>query len=66
MRKPKLSFLFIVVIVLPLYLNFPASATQSRLSAMGDLSIVVEDESNKIDLWDFTGNPEAFLENEKG
>ena len=66
MRKPQLSFLFIVVIVLPLYLNFPASATQSRLSAMGDLSIVIEDESNMINLWDFSGNPAGFLEDEKG
>ena len=66
MRKPKLSFLFIVVIVLPLYLFSPASATQSRLSAMGDLSIVIEDESNRIDLWDFSGNPAGFLEDESG
>lgn len=66
MRKPKLSFLFIVAIVLPLYLYSPASATQSRLSAMGDLSIVIEDESNQIDLWDLAGNPGAFLDHEQG
>jgi hypothetical protein len=66
MRKPQLSFLFIIIIVLPLYLNSPASATQSRLSAMGDLSIVIEDESNKIDLWDFAGNPAGLLDDEEG
>jgi hypothetical protein len=58
--------LFLVVIILPLYLNSPASATQSRLSAMGDLSIVIEDESNMIDLWDFSRNPAGFLEDEEG
>ena len=33
---------------------------------MGDLSIVIEDESNMINLWDFSGNPAAFLDDEKG
>jgi len=33
---------------------------------MGDLSIVIEDESNMINLWDFAGNPAGFLEDEKG
>ena len=33
---------------------------------MGDLSIVVEDESNMINLWDFGGNPAGFLADEKG
>lgn len=33
---------------------------------MGDLSIVIEDESNMINLWDFSGNPAGFLEDEKG
>ena len=33
---------------------------------MGDLSIVIEDESNMINLWDFAQNPAAFLTDEKG
>ena len=33
---------------------------------MGDLSIVIEDESNMINLWDFAHNPAAFLFDEKG
>jgi opacity protein-like surface antigen len=33
---------------------------------MGDLSIVIEDESNMINLWDFAHNPAAFLYDEKG
>jgi opacity protein-like surface antigen len=33
---------------------------------MGNLSIVIEDESNRINLWDFAHNPAAFLEDEKG
>jgi hypothetical protein len=32
---------------------------------MGDLSIVIEDESNMINLWDFGHNPAAFLYDEK-
>jgi opacity protein-like surface antigen len=41
-------------------------ATKSRLMGMGDLSIVIEDESNMINLWDFCGNPAGFLADEKG
>jgi hypothetical protein len=41
-------------------------ATKSRLSAMGELSIVIEDESDMINLWDFSGNPAGFLADEKG
>ena len=33
---------------------------------MGDLSIVIEDESNMINLWDFGRNPAGFLADEKG
>ena len=33
---------------------------------MGDLSIVIEDESNMINLWDFAGNPAGFLADEEG
>ena len=43
-----------------------AGATRSRLSGMGDLSIVIEDESNMINLWDFGRNPAGFLADEKG
>lgn len=33
---------------------------------MGDLSVVIEDESNMINLWDFARNPAGFLSDEKG
>jgi hypothetical protein len=33
---------------------------------MGDLSIVIEDESNMINLWDFGRNPAGFLADEEG
>ena len=32
---------------------------------MGELSIVIEDESNMINLWDFAHNPAGFLADEK-
>jgi hypothetical protein len=41
-------------------------ATKSRLLGMGDLSIVIEDESNMINLWDFARNPVGLLEDEEG
>ena len=41
-------------------------ATRSRLLGMGDLSIVIEDESNMINLWDFAHNPAGLLTDEKG
>ncbi len=33
---------------------------------MGDLSIVIEDESNMLNLWDFGHNPAGFLVDEEG
>jgi hypothetical protein len=33
---------------------------------MGELSIVIEDESNMINLWDFARNPAGFLADERG
>jgi hypothetical protein len=33
---------------------------------MGDLSIVIEDESNMLNLWDFGHNPAGFLQDDKG
>jgi hypothetical protein len=41
-------------------------ATKSRLLGMGDLSIMIEDESNMINLWDFARNPAGLLEDEEG
>jgi hypothetical protein len=62
-RTPLLSFVFLSVICLLLpSLGF---ATKSRLMGMGDLSIVIEDESNMISLWDFTGNPAGLLSDEE-
>ncbi len=56
----------VILLILSLFLCTSAYSTKSRLSAMGDLSIVIEDESNLINLWDFSGNPAGFLEDEKG
>jgi hypothetical protein len=65
MRKKNLIFLFtFFTVLLPLF-SPDAFATKSRLSGMGDLSIVIEDESNMINLWDFAHNPAGFLEDEK-
>ncbi len=66
MRIYKLIWLFILLSILSSCICSHANATKSRLSAMGDLSIVIEDESNMINLWDFTGNPAGFLDDEKG
>jgi hypothetical protein len=46
-------------------MSMPAHATRSRLSGMGGLSIVIEDESNMINLWDFGHNPAGFLADER-
>ncbi len=48
-----------------LFLCSLSLATKSRLSGMGDLSIMIEDESNMINLWDFARNPAGFLADEK-
>ena len=56
----------VIFLFLLLFFCTSAYSTKSRLSGMGDLSIVIEDESNMIDLWDFSGNPAGFLEDEKG
>jgi hypothetical protein len=66
MQKKNLAILFLFFFALTFVLHSQASATKSRLSGMGDLSIVIEDESNMINLWDFAGNPAGFLEDEKG
>jgi hypothetical protein len=66
MRRNILIFSFAFFVTSLLVLNSPALATESRLSGMGDLSIVIEDESNMINLWDFAGNPAGFLADEKG
>jgi hypothetical protein len=50
----------------PLLLCSQIQATKSRLLGMGDLSIVIEDESKMLNLWDFGHNPAGFLEDEKG
>ncbi len=66
MRKENFIFLFIFSIIFPLFFSPYTYATRSRLSGMGELSIVIEDESNMINLWDFAGNPAGFLADEKG
>ncbi|MGB7062576.1 MAG: hypothetical protein WBF13_09540 [Candidatus Zixiibacteriota bacterium] len=65
--RPRILFsAWIVLTILFLFFYSQAFATRSRLSAMGDLSIVIEDESNMINLWDFARNPAAFLYDERG
>jgi hypothetical protein len=49
-----------------LFLCSQTLATKSRLLGMGDLSIVIEDESNMINLWDFAHNPSGLLGDESG
>ncbi|MGB2980409.1 MAG: hypothetical protein WBC77_04085 [Candidatus Zixiibacteriota bacterium] len=65
--RPRILFSGSIILAI-LFLLFcsQSSATRSRLSAMGDLSIVIEDESNMINLWDFARNPAAFLYDERG
>jgi hypothetical protein len=58
-------FLCIFFLLSPFFFCSDTFATRSRLSGMGDLSIVIEDESNMINLWDFAHNPAGFLEDEK-
>ncbi len=48
---------WIILTILLLLFCSQTFATKSRLLGMGDLSIVIEDESNMINLWDFTRNP---------
>lgn len=64
-KRIALSFSVILLFLL-LFFCTSAYSTKSRLSGMGDLSIVIEDESNLINLSDFTGNPAGLLEDEKG
>ena len=66
MRKRILFSLFVLLPSLAFFLPPLAFATKSRLMGMGDLSIVVEDESNMINLWDFGHNPAGFLDDDKG
>ncbi|NIM99823.1 MAG: hypothetical protein GTO24_17640 [candidate division Zixibacteria bacterium] len=59
-----------IQLLLPLFFSLclapPANATKSRLLGMGDLSIVIEDESNMLNLWDFGHNPAGFLQDDRG
>ncbi len=57
------SIIFAILILLFCSQTF---ATKSWLSGMGDLSIVIEDESNMINLWDFAQNPAGLLSDERG
>ncbi len=64
MRQRILIFGSVFSLTSFLFLCPPSLATKSRLSGMGDLSIVIEDESNMINLWDFGGNPAGLLNDE--
>ncbi|NIM99824.1 MAG: hypothetical protein GTO24_17645 [candidate division Zixibacteria bacterium] len=64
MLRIRTAFLTVSITLSVLWLFSFAHATRSRLSGMGDLSIVIEDESNMINLWDFARNPAGFLEDE--
>ncbi|MCK4427098.1 MAG: hypothetical protein KAW16_01290 [candidate division Zixibacteria bacterium] len=64
MRQKILIFASIFSFTSLLLLCSLSFATQSRLSGMGELSIVIEDESNMINLWDFVHNPAGFLADE--
>jgi opacity protein-like surface antigen len=66
MLRIRTAFLTALITLSVLWLVSSAHATRSRLSGMGGLSIVIEDESNMLNLWDFAGNPAAFLEDEEG
>ena len=66
MRREKLLPLLVNLLILTLCLSSHVGATRSRLSAMGDLSIVIEDESNMINLWDFGQNPAGLSADEEG
>ncbi|GAG20517.1 unnamed protein product, partial [marine sediment metagenome] len=66
MRREKLLPLLINLLIFTLCLSSHVGATQSRLWGMGDLSIVIEDESNMINLWDFARNPAGFLADDTG
>ncbi|KPK74938.1 MAG: hypothetical protein AMJ89_05150 [candidate division Zixibacteria bacterium SM23_73] len=66
MRQKTLIFASILSFTLLLFLCSLSFATKSRLSGMGDLSIVIEDESNMINLWDFARNPAGLLNDESG
>jgi hypothetical protein len=59
-------WIFFLSILLSFCTLGQVNATKSRLLGMGDLSIVIEDESNMINLWDFARNPAGFLADEKG
>jgi hypothetical protein len=58
--------IFLLLLSVSVFLNNHACATRSRLMGMGDLSTVIEDESNIINLWDFAGNPAGLLADERG
>jgi len=66
MRKKNFVFFSFFSITLLLCFSSYTYATQSRLSGMAELSIVIEDESNMINLWDFAGNPAGLLSDERG
>ncbi|MGB7062577.1 MAG: hypothetical protein WBF13_09545 [Candidatus Zixiibacteriota bacterium] len=66
MRSKTLISVPALCLFLSLCLVSSADATRSRLSGMGDLSIVIEDESNMINLWDFGRNPAGLLGDESG
>ena len=66
MRRRIILFASIFSFTLLFILCSLSLATKSRLSGMGNLSVVIEDESNMINLWDFAGNPAGFLADEKG
>jgi hypothetical protein len=66
MRQKIFIFASIFSVISLLFLCSLSFATKSRLSGMGDLSIVIEDESNMINLWDFAHNPAGLLGDETG
>lgn len=65
MRSKVDVFVLILSVTSFLFLCPLSYATKSRLMGMGDLSVVIEDESNMINLWDFARNPAGLLEDEK-
>jgi len=63
-----LKFLFLTLIVFWLTIstwNNSALCSQTRLFSMGDLSLVIEDEDNDINLYDFGNNPAWIVMNQK-
>jgi hypothetical protein len=56
MRRLIMVWIFFLSILLSFCTLDQINATKSRLLGMGDLSIVIEDESNIINLWHLSGN----------